>query len=138
MSSAGRPVKLKTTLITGMLMFGKMSVGVRKAEAVPKIRISTTMTMNVYGRRKASRTIPITAFSHLNGFPSLQPPIIRAALAHHFRLHAQWLNASGAEDECPVLASDKLESRVESPIRKMHSFHPHMRNLNYELEFPVA
>src|SRR5258705_13814657 len=115
--------------MTGMLMFGKMSVGVRKAEAVPKIRISTAMTMNVYGRRKASRTIPITAFSHLNGFPSL---------AHHFRLHAQWLNASGAEDECPVLASDKLESRVESPIRKMHSFHPHMRNLNYELEFPVA
>jgi hypothetical protein len=54
-----------------MLMFGKMSVGVRKAEAVPKIRISTAMTMNVYGRRKASRTIPIIAFSHLNGFPSL-------------------------------------------------------------------
>ncbi len=68
MSSAGRPVKLKTTLITGMLMFGKMSVGVRKAEAVPKIRISTAMTMNVYGRRKANRTIPIIELSLVNGF----------------------------------------------------------------------
>jgi len=37
--------------------------GVRKADTVPKIRISTAMTMNVYGRRKASRTIPIIAFS---------------------------------------------------------------------------
>jgi hypothetical protein len=35
-------------------MFGKMSVGVRNADAVPKIKISTAMTMNVYGRRKAS------------------------------------------------------------------------------------
>jgi hypothetical protein len=46
-----------------MLMFGKMSVGVRKADAVPNIRIRRAITMNVYGRRKASRTIPIIAVS---------------------------------------------------------------------------
>jgi hypothetical protein len=62
-------VKLKTTLMTGMLMFGKISVGVRKADAVPKIRISTAITMNVYGRRNASRTIPSIAFSHVNQIP---------------------------------------------------------------------
>jgi hypothetical protein len=31
-----------------------------------------------------------------------------------------------------------MESRVEFPIRKMHSLHSHMLNLNYKLEFPVA
>src|SRR3977135_4375818 len=97
MSSAGRPVKLKTTLMTGMLMFGKMSVGVRKAEAVPKIRISTAMTMNVYGRRKARRTIPIMAFSLVNDVPAalalqcLEPPQRR------FRLERQ-LVAEGRQD----------------------------------------
>jgi hypothetical protein len=60
-------------------MFGKMSVGVRKAEAVPKIRINTAMTMNVYGLRKASLTIPIMAFSLVNGaralaVRALEPP----------------------------------------------------------------
>jgi hypothetical protein len=47
MSSAGKPVKVKTTLMTGILIFGKMSVGVRSADAVPKIRITRAMTMNV-------------------------------------------------------------------------------------------
>src|SRR5437879_2256262 len=52
MSSAGRPVKVKTTLMTGMLIFGKMSVGVRREEAMPKFRISRAITMNVYGCRR--------------------------------------------------------------------------------------
>src|SRR5258708_1925463 len=42
-----------------MSMLGKISVGVRNAEATPKIMISTAMTMKVYGRRSASLTIPI-------------------------------------------------------------------------------
>jgi hypothetical protein len=43
-------VELKTTLITGILMFGKMSVGVRRADETPKIMISKAITMKVYGR----------------------------------------------------------------------------------------
>src|SRR5438132_10452584 len=103
MASAGSPVGLNPTLMAGMLMFGKMSVGVRKADAVPKIRISTAMTMNVYGRRKASRTIPIIAFSHVNGYLSPWSPIIRAVSRNPFRLHAQSRDALGAEDECWVV-----------------------------------
>src|SRR6202043_2694417 len=61
--SAGRPVKVKTTLMTGMLIFGKMSVGVRNAAVVPKIKISSAMTTKVYGRRSASRTTPIMTSS---------------------------------------------------------------------------
>jgi hypothetical protein len=59
---------VKTTLTTGMLMFGKMSVGVRRAAVVPKIRINSAMTTNVYGRRRASRTIPIIAVPSRNEF----------------------------------------------------------------------
>jgi hypothetical protein len=33
--------------MTGMLMFGKISVGVRKTDADPKIRISNAITTNV-------------------------------------------------------------------------------------------
>jgi hypothetical protein len=33
--------------MTGILMFGKMSVGVRSADIAPKIRISSAMTTNV-------------------------------------------------------------------------------------------
>src|SRR6267143_1853038 len=44
-------------LTTGMLMFGKMSVGVRKIESVPRIKIRIASTMNVYGRFSATLTI---------------------------------------------------------------------------------
>src|SRR5712671_2827360 len=126
MSSAGRPVKLKTTLMMGMLMLGKMSVGVRNAEAVPKIRISTAMTTNVYGRRKASRTIPSMTFSDVkrcccrgNG-RSLEGPSGRrlAAPTRNFQF-------------------DKQESRVEFLIRKMHSLHRDMHGLNC-IGVPIA
>jgi hypothetical protein len=40
-----------------------MSVGVRSADATPKIKISIAMTTNVYGRRSASLTIPTTVAS---------------------------------------------------------------------------
>jgi hypothetical protein len=33
--------------MTGMLMFGKMSVGVRSADETPKIMMSNAMTMKV-------------------------------------------------------------------------------------------
>src|SRR5260370_20457976 len=46
-------------LTTGMLMFGKMSVGVRKMESVPRIKIRIAITTNVYGRFSATLTIHI-------------------------------------------------------------------------------
>ena len=42
-----------------MLMFGKMSVGVRAIASGPTIRMSSASTTNVYGRRSAIRTIHI-------------------------------------------------------------------------------
>src|SRR6202171_3012323 len=47
-------------------MFGKMSVGVRRADATPKIMIKSAMTMKVYGRRSASLTMPIIIASRQN------------------------------------------------------------------------
>ena len=43
--------------MTGILMSGKMSVGVVSAASGPKIRIRMARTKKVYGRRKPSRTI---------------------------------------------------------------------------------
>src|SRR3984957_12987810 len=56
-SSGFRPVYCQATAITGILMFGKMSVGVRKITTGLKIRINRAKTMNVYGRSNAMRTI---------------------------------------------------------------------------------
>src|ERR1700737_5419782 len=47
-------------LTTGILMFGKMSVGVRKIASVPRIKIKIASTMNVYGRFSATLTIHMT------------------------------------------------------------------------------
>jgi hypothetical protein len=132
-------VKLKTTLITGMLMFGKMSVGVRKAEAVPKIRISTAMTMNVYGRRKASRTIPIIGVLPRERVPSLQPPMPKDAIAPlSFGTLSQLpedvraaLNAS-----CSRAATRNLG--LSFAFVKCILFIRYMLNLNDEAGVPVA
>src|SRR6267143_158519 len=50
-------------LTTGVLMFGKMSVGVRKIESVPRIKMRIANTTNVYGRFSATLTI------HMIGYP---------------------------------------------------------------------
>src|SRR5260370_6344724 len=50
-------------LITGMLIFGKISVGVRKTASAPMIRMRMAITTIVYGRRNASRTIHIGSLS---------------------------------------------------------------------------
>src|SRR5258706_14665528 len=52
-----RPVNCQITEITGMLISGKMSVGIRAIEIGPPIAISSAITMKVYGRRRARRTI---------------------------------------------------------------------------------
>ena len=56
MSGAGRPLYCQTTAITGMLISGRMSTGVRIAAKGPISTISTAMTMNVSGRESATRT----------------------------------------------------------------------------------
>src|ERR1700730_3914222 len=44
-------------LTTGMLMFGKMSVGVRNIASVPRIKVRIASTTKVYGRLSATLTI---------------------------------------------------------------------------------
>src|SRR5258706_5250203 len=51
------PLNCQITEITGMLISGKMSVGIRAIEIAPPIAISSAITMKVYGRRRARRTI---------------------------------------------------------------------------------
>src|SRR5258706_7608210 len=54
------PVNCQATAITGILMLGKISVGVRKIMIGIRTKMSTARTMKVYGRSRASRTIHIT------------------------------------------------------------------------------
>jgi hypothetical protein len=58
-SSGFRPVNCHATAITGMLMLGKMSVGVRRITTGLRMRMSRASTMKVYGRSSAIRTIHI-------------------------------------------------------------------------------
>src|SRR5213595_422578 len=58
-SSADIPLYCQTAVTTGMLMFGKMSVGVRVIARGPTNRIATASTTNVYGLLSAIRTIHI-------------------------------------------------------------------------------
>jgi len=46
-SSVGSPAYCHTTLITGMRISGKMSVGVRSADSAPAMRISSASTTKV-------------------------------------------------------------------------------------------
>jgi hypothetical protein len=59
MSFGTIPLKLQMMLTTGMFIFGKISVGVRKIESTPITRMRIAITTNVYGRRNASLTIHI-------------------------------------------------------------------------------
>src|SRR5579863_2354002 len=52
-------------LITGMLMLGKMSVGVRNSTNGVSSTITSANTINVYGRFRAKRTIHILVFEFL-------------------------------------------------------------------------
>ena len=61
-SSAFSPPYCQATAITGMLMVGKMSVGVRAMTMGLTIRIRRARTMKVYGRSRAIRTIHIPAY----------------------------------------------------------------------------
>src|SRR5580704_6816322 len=55
-----RPVYCQTTETTGMLMLGKMSVGVVRTAIGQRIINRSARTAKVYGRRSARRTIHIS------------------------------------------------------------------------------
>src|SRR2546428_7842378 len=61
-SSGFRPVNCQATAITGMLIFGKISVGVRRIMTGLANRISSAKTINVYGRFRATLTIHIMPY----------------------------------------------------------------------------
>src|SRR5438132_10239537 len=56
-SSGFSPVYVQATEMTGMSIFGKMSVGVRRMTAGLNKRMRMARTMNVYGRLRANLTI---------------------------------------------------------------------------------
>src|SRR5579872_107463 len=56
-SSGFSPVYVQATEMTGMSIFGKMSVGVRRMTAGLSKRMRIARTTNVYGRLRASLTI---------------------------------------------------------------------------------
>ena len=60
MSSGDRPWYVQAAAITGTLMSGKMSTGVRTAASTPTTATRMAMTMKVSGRDRATLTIPIT------------------------------------------------------------------------------
>src|ERR1700683_5678355 len=56
-SSGLRPVYVQPTETTGILMLGKMSVGVRVITTGAAMRINSARTINVFGRLRAILTI---------------------------------------------------------------------------------
>src|SRR4051812_47513707 len=56
-SSAFSPEYCQATATTGMLMLGKMSVGVREIITGLRMKMSSASTTKVYGRSRASLTI---------------------------------------------------------------------------------
>src|SRR5207247_1530010 len=79
------PVNCQRIEMTGMLISGKMSTGVRAMVSTPPMAISIAITMNVYGRRRARRTIhiaqpmslPFARFAALRRRLRSQPPCRR-------------------------------------------------------------
>src|SRR5579871_509084 len=66
-SSGFSPVYVHPSDTTGMLMLGKMSVGVRRMMTGLKRRIRSARTMNVYGRFRAVFTIHIESSEAQSG-----------------------------------------------------------------------
>src|SRR4029077_20654947 len=64
-SSGFIPVYCQATAITGMSIFGKISVGVRRIMTGLNTKMRTARTMKVYGRSRATRTIHIGKSPHL-------------------------------------------------------------------------
>src|ERR1035441_2627453 len=85
-SSGLRPVYCQATAMTGILISGKISVGVRRITTGARIRISSATTINVYGRLRASRTIHI-----------LVKAVAHARPAAERAKHRDWAQSAGCE-----------------------------------------
>src|SRR3984893_13508223 len=107
-SSADSPPQFQTIATTGMLMLGKMSVGVRAIVNGPTIRISRARTTNVYGRRRATRTIHIA------------PMILTLAWGRiplcHGLSRAPARSRSVGADPAPVLPGYVLDILLRNPF----------------------
>ena len=89
MSAGDNPVYCHATATTGMLISGKMSVGVRTAASTPPIRIRIAITTKVYGRDSAIRTIAVMRAARPAGTASCQRSGSQAiALQHGPQQHA--------------------------------------------------
>src|SRR5271166_3470448 len=73
-SSGLRPVYVQPIETTGILILGKMSVGVRRITTGAAMRINSARTINVYGRLRATLTI------HMRSFCA---PFCRGVGGHH-------------------------------------------------------
>src|ERR1700730_677880 len=87
-------------LTTGMLMFGKISVGVRTIASAPMIRMSMANTTKVYGRCNASLTIHIGLC-----------PVFQVWMA---------VGSPSATQRCFRLPSDQLQNLLESARARLH------------------
>src|SRR5262249_2018784 len=100
-SSALRPLYCQSTAITGMLMEGKMSVGVRAMTTGLTMRIRSARTMNVYGRSRAIRTIHMTGYStRLGGrLGRTLPACVHGARTHDVRFDPEAAAHAEAPDD---------------------------------------
>jgi hypothetical protein len=65
------------TLTTGISMIGKMSLGVVTIADIPKMNTRREATTNVYGLRRARRTI------HILSFPTTKAELLKAFLERY-------------------------------------------------------
>src|SRR6266481_1731636 len=66
------PEKFQMTVTTGMLMAGKMSTIMVTMDTTPRTAMSRARTTNVYGRRRASRTIHMAVSLHDSGHQAVR------------------------------------------------------------------
>src|SRR5260370_39076940 len=106
-------------LTTGMLIFGKMSVGVRTIASPPMIRMSMDTTTNVYGRLSASLTIHIFQ-SHYSFRPALPDCVNEVDLRSVFR----GLSIEGRDQWLSRWGHSNCSGRNDFPRRNLPAVHP--------------
>src|ERR1700751_3962923 len=101
--SGESPVYCQMMETTGMLMLGKMSVGVLRTASGPRIINRSARTAKVYGRRSARRTIHISfqlllTTSGGNAANEVWVRVFRLRESRQRKMHAQ-LELTGATDK---------------------------------------
>src|SRR5271154_6806181 len=94
-SGVERPVSCQITVTTGILISGKMSVGMDTMADTPSTRMSAANTKNVCGNFSAKRTIPMTytsnevAFTIAKHLPTLDLDVRYLAVT---TIHSKMIN----------------------------------------------